>query len=102
VHDLPPVDWDLFTSIVDPISRGRSCMASASRCWSRNLPLMVKYLKDRGVYVPFNTNGMVLSEHNDRALIDAGLDELRVSLDASNRERYKAIPWQGLFRPHHP
>jgi hypothetical protein len=32
----PPaaMDWAPFASIVDPISRGRPCMASASRCWS--------------------------------------------------------------------
>ena len=45
---------------------------------------MVKYLKDRGIYVLFNTNGTVLNTRNGRALIEAGLDELRVSLDASN------------------
>jgi MoaA/NifB/PqqE/SkfB family radical SAM enzyme len=58
---------------------------------------MVKYLKDRGVYVLFNTNGTVLSERNGRALIDAGLDELRVSLDASNRESFKAIRGRDYF-----
>ena len=58
---------------------------------------MVRYLKDRGVYVLFNTNGTVLSERNGRALIDAGLDELRVSLDASNRESFKAIRGRDYF-----
>src|SRR5258708_20653343 len=61
------------------------------------LPRMVRYLKDRGVYVLFNTNGTVLSERNGRALIDAGLDELRVSLDASNRESFKAIRGRDYF-----
>src|SRR5712672_4483712 len=58
---------------------------------------MVRYLKDRGVYVLFNTNGTVLRERNCRALIDAGLDELRVSLDASNRESFKAIRGRDYF-----
>src|SRR4029079_3529015 len=44
----------------------------------RNLPKMVRYLKERGTYVLFNTNGTVLNEKNGRALIEAGLDELRV------------------------
>ena len=35
----------------------------------KNLPQMVRYLKDRGVYVLFNTNGTVLNEKNGRALI---------------------------------
>jgi MoaA/NifB/PqqE/SkfB family radical SAM enzyme len=62
-----------------------------------NLPRMVRYLKDRGVYVLFNTNGTVLSERNGRALIAAGLDELRVSLDASNRESFKAVRGRDYF-----
>ena len=52
----------------------------------KNLPKMVRYLKDRGTYVLFNTNGTVLNDKNGRALIEAGLDELRVSLDAANAE----------------
>jgi MoaA/NifB/PqqE/SkfB family radical SAM enzyme len=62
-----------------------------------NLPRMVRYLKDRGVYVLFNTNGTVLSERNGRALIAAELDELRVSLDASNRKSFKAIRGKDYF-----
>ena len=50
---------------------------------------MVRYLKDRGTYVLFNTNGTVLNEKNGRALIDAELDELRVSLDAANARSYR-------------
>jgi MoaA/NifB/PqqE/SkfB family radical SAM enzyme len=62
-----------------------------------DLPRMVRYLKDRGIYVLFNTNGTVLSERNGRALIAAGLDELRVSLDASNRESFKAVRGRDYF-----
>src|SRR5208283_4809914 len=77
----PPADmsWELFTRIVDQypaISRvvlhgiGEPMMV-------KDLPRMVRYLKDRGTYVLFNTNGTVLNDKNGRALIDAGLDELR-------------------------
>jgi len=54
-------------------------------------------LKDRGTYVLFNTNGTVLNEKNGRALIEAGLDELRVSFDAANAESYKAIRGKNYF-----
>jgi MoaA/NifB/PqqE/SkfB family radical SAM enzyme len=57
----------------------------------------VRYLKARSVYVLFNTNGTVLNEKNGRALIDAGLDELRVSLDAANRRSYLAIRGKDYF-----
>ena len=66
----------------------------------KNLPKMVRYLKDRGTYVLFNTNGTVLNERNGRALIDAGLDELRVSLDAANAQVLSGGSRQGLLQPH--
>src|SRR5712675_1030991 len=63
----------------------------------KNLPRMVRYLKDRGSYVLFNTNGTVLNDRNGRALIEAGLDELRVSLDAANAKSYRAIRGKDYF-----
>ncbi len=63
----------------------------------KHLPRMVRYLKDRGTYVLFNTNGTVLNEKNGRALIDAGLDELRVSLDASTAKSYRAVRGKDYF-----
>src|SRR5437660_7764856 len=97
----PPADlsWDLFTSIVDQVpDLVRAVLHGVGEpMLVANLPRMVRYLKERGVYVLFNTNGTVLSERNGRALIDAGLDELRVSLDASNRESFKAIRGRDYF-----
>ena len=85
----PPADmsWDLFASIVDQVpDLARAVLHGVGEpMLVANLPRMVRYLKDRSAYVLFNTNGTVLSERHGRALIDAGLDELRVSLDASNR-----------------
>ena len=63
----------------------------------RNLPRMVRYLKDHGSYVLFNTNGTLLNERNGRALIEAGLDELRVSLDASNAKSFRAVRGKDYF-----
>jgi len=61
------------------------------------LPRMVRYLKDRGTYVLFNANGTVLNDKNGRALIEADLDELRVSFDAANAESYRAIRGKNYF-----
>ena len=97
----PPADmgWDLFTSIVDQVpDLARAVLHGVGEpMLVANLPRMVRYLKDRGVYVLFNTNGTVLSERNGRALIAAALDELRVSLDASNRESFKAVRGRDYF-----
>jgi radical SAM protein with 4Fe4S-binding SPASM domain len=48
--------------------------------------------------VLFNTNGTVLNEKNGRALIAAGLDELRVSLDASTPESYIKVRGKDYFK----
>jgi MoaA/NifB/PqqE/SkfB family radical SAM enzyme len=97
----PPADmsWDLFTSIVDQIPRlHRAVLHGVGEpMLVKNLPRMVRYLKDRGTYVLFNTNGTVLNDKNGRALIDAGLDELRVSFDAANPESYRAIRGKNYF-----
>jgi MoaA/NifB/PqqE/SkfB family radical SAM enzyme len=97
----PPADmsWALFTSIVDQIPHlERAVLHGVGEpMLVKNLPKMVRYLKDRGTYVLFNTNGTVLNDRNGRALIDAGLDELRVSLDASNAESFLAIRGADFF-----
>ena len=93
------MSWDLFRSIVDQyptISRvvlhgvGEPLMVP-------NLPRMIKYLKARGTYVLFNTNGTLLNERRGRDLIASGLDELRVSLDAAEPVAFKAVRGKDAF-----
>ncbi|HEX2151962.1 MAG TPA: radical SAM protein [Stellaceae bacterium] len=97
----PPGDmsWELFTAIVDQfpnIARvvlhgvGEPMMVAA-------LPRMIRYLKDRGTYVLFNTNGTLLTERKGRELIDSGLDELRVSLDAAEPVAFKTVRGRDMF-----
>ena len=97
----PPADmsWELFTGIVDQLPNiERAVLHGVGEpMLVKNLPRMVRYLKDRGTYVLFNTNGTVLNEKNGRALIHAGLDELRVSLDASTAKSYRAIRGKDYF-----
>jgi MoaA/NifB/PqqE/SkfB family radical SAM enzyme len=97
----PPADmsWELFTSVVDQAEGlTRAVLHGVGEpMLVKSLPRMVRHLKDRGVYVLFNTNGTVLSEKNGRALIAAGLDELRVSLDAATRESYAAVRGRDYF-----
>src|SRR3990170_4007669 len=97
----PPADmsWELFTSIVDQIPNlARAVLHGVGEpMLVKNLPKMVRYLKERGAYVLFNTNGTVLNDRNGRALIDAGLDELRVSLDASNAKSFRDIRGKNYF-----
>lgn len=97
----PPADmsWELFTRIVDQVPEAKRAVLHGvgEPMLVKSLPRMVRYLKDRGVYVLFNTNGTLLNNANGRAMIDSGLDELRVSLDASNRKSYLAIRGKDYF-----
>jgi radical SAM protein with 4Fe4S-binding SPASM domain len=57
-----------------------------------NLIDMIRYAKDKGVVdVMFNTNATLLTEKNDRRLIEAGLDKLFFSFDSPYREHYNQI-----------
>jgi MoaA/NifB/PqqE/SkfB family radical SAM enzyme len=60
---------------------------------NEELARMIRYLKERnpGCAVLFNTNAVLLSDEWQRALIESGLDELRVSLDAATSATYSAI-----------
>jgi MoaA/NifB/PqqE/SkfB family radical SAM enzyme len=60
---------------------------------NRALPRMIRYAKERQpqVHVLFNSNAILLDGRWQRQLADAGLDELRISLDAASAEIYKRV-----------
>jgi MoaA/NifB/PqqE/SkfB family radical SAM enzyme len=58
---------------------------------NRDLPKMIRHLKDRGVYAIFNTNATLLTRRRQLELIESGLDELRVSIDGSTPETYLRV-----------
>ena len=97
----PPADmsWELFTSIVDQFPRiARVVLHGVGEpMMVRALPRMIRHLKDRGVYVLFNTNGTLLTQRAGRLLIDAGLDELRISLDAASAPSFALVRGRDLF-----
>lgn len=97
----PPADmsWDLFTRIVDQVPNvARVVLHGVGEpMLVKQLPRMVRYLKDRGTYVLFNTNGTLLQPKRFQELIDTGLDELRVSLDAADRESYLRVRGKDFF-----
>jgi radical SAM protein with 4Fe4S-binding SPASM domain len=97
----PPGDmsWALFTSIVDQFPGiARVVLHGVGEpMMVRALPRMIRHLKDRGTYVLFNTNGTLLTEKKGRELIDSGLDELRVSLDAAEPAAFKLVRGRDMF-----
>lgn len=97
----PPADmsWELFTKIVDQVPNvARVVLHGVGEpMLVRALPRMVRYLKDRGTYVLFNTNGTLMQPKRFQELIDTGLDELRVSLDAADRASYLKVRGKDYF-----
>jgi MoaA/NifB/PqqE/SkfB family radical SAM enzyme len=97
----PPADmsWELFTSIVDQLpDLARAVLHGVGEpMLVKNLPRMIRYLKDRGVYVLFNTNGTLLAPKKRQELIDTGLDELRVSLDAAEAKSFLKVRGKNMF-----
>ncbi|WP_407529172.1 radical SAM protein [Methylobacterium oryzisoli] len=97
----PPADmsWELFTRIVDQVPDvARVVLHGVGEpMLVKSLPRMIRYLKDRGTHVLFNTNGTLMQPKRFQELIDTGLDELRVSLDAADRASYLKVRGKDFF-----
>ena len=97
----PPADmsWELFTSIIDQVPNiARVVMHGVGEpMLVKNLPQMIRYLKARGIYTLFNTNGTLLTPRKQRELIETGLDELRVSVDAADAQTFLAVRGKDMF-----
>ena len=94
--DMP---WELFTTLIDQYPKiARVVLHGIGEpMLVKDIAQRVKYLKDRNIYVLFNTNGTLLNDTNGRALIEAGLDELRVSLDAAESEVFQMVRGKDFF-----
>jgi MoaA/NifB/PqqE/SkfB family radical SAM enzyme len=93
------MSWALFTKIVDQVPDiSRVVMHGVGEpMLVKNLPEMIRYLKARGVYALFNTNGTLLTAKRGRELIETGLDELRISLDAADAKTFLAVRGKDFF-----
>jgi MoaA/NifB/PqqE/SkfB family radical SAM enzyme len=55
------------------------------------LPEIIGYFKDRAVHVLFNSNALLLNSEKAARIIDSGLDELRISMDAATANTYASM-----------
>jgi len=97
----PPMDlsWELFTRIVDQAPNiARVVLHGVGEpMLVRDLPRMIRYLKARGTHVLFNTNGTLLAPRKQMEIIETGLDELRVSLDAAEAATFLKVRGKDMF-----
>jgi len=93
------MSMELFTSIVDQVPNvARVVLHGVGEpMLVKHLPQMIRYLKQRGTYVLFNTNGTLLAKNKRREIIETGLDELRVSLDAAEAASFLKVRGKDMF-----
>lgn len=64
----------------------------------RRLEDRIRYIKESGhSKVKFFSNGALLKEDRIRGLIDAGLDEIKISIDGADREEFERIRYPLKF-----
>lgn len=64
---------------------------------NKNIFQMIAYVKKNGINTSLQTNGLLLGRETGKLLLDAGLDLLTVSLDASSAEIYDKVRPGGDF-----
>jgi MoaA/NifB/PqqE/SkfB family radical SAM enzyme len=91
--------WTRFRHIVDqfPVLERVLLHGIGEPLLNPELARMIAHLDARGASVLFNSNAISLSVARAEALIDSGLDELRVSLDASTAATYARIRGADAF-----
>jgi MoaA/NifB/PqqE/SkfB family radical SAM enzyme len=85
--------WEQFRQVVDQLPHIQRAILHGigEPLLNPELPRFIAYLKGRGAHVLFNTNGVLLDEKRGSMLVEAGLDELRISLDAVTPELYHKL-----------
>ena len=92
-EDDRDLSYDNFRRIVDqfPVLDRVVLHGLGEPLLNKDLPRMITYLKARGTYVLFNSNGILLNAKRGQSLIDAGLDEYRLSMDGATRATYAHV-----------
>lgn len=64
---------------------------------NRELAKIIHWLKEQKIYVLFNSNGTLINKRWREALLESGLDEIRLSLDAATPESFALVRGKPLF-----
>lgn len=55
----------------------------------KNLPELIKYAHEAGIYTSTSTNGQLIDNESAKAIVESGLDKLIVSIDGTTQETYE-------------
>lgn len=95
-----------FTRIVDQLAalpfalKELQYHGNGEPLMNKKLPDFVRYAKARGVALKhrLTTNGTMLTPKNLESVLDAGIDEIHVSLDVAERDGYKELKGCDLYQ----
>jgi len=88
------LSMDTFRKIIDQIGKDKLIMLNLHKdgepLLNRDIPEMVEYAleKEAANIVHLNTNGILLNGKTGRGVIEKGIDDITVSIDASHEETY--------------
>ena len=87
------MSWENFRRVVDQFPQLERVVLHGigEPLLNKDLPRFIAHLKERGSEVLFNTNAILLDQKRGDSLVEAGLDELRVSLDAVTPKLYAQL-----------
>lgn len=93
------MDLDLFKETIDQVKdfpeqiKRMYLFAHGESLLNKNLPEMIAYAReqDAAKVIQITTNGSLLNPELNMKLINAGLDELRVSIEGLSSGRYKDV-----------
>lgn len=89
------MDMELFRKIIDQAVESdvyeASLFLAGESLLHKQLPEMVEYTVSRGIESWLVTNGVLLTRDKSQALLDAGLENIWISLDGDCKEDYEAL-----------
>ncbi|MBA7506269.1 GTP 3',8-cyclase [subsurface metagenome] len=89
------MSMDLFRKIIDDAAQSgirRVCLHLYSEPLLDSLLFeRIKYVKSKGLWVEFASNGTPLTRDKIDLILDSGLDSINFSIDAATRETYRKI-----------
>lgn len=97
------MDWELAKNIIAQFAKGNG---KSLKLIYRGEPLLhialllktIRLSKSLGIVrVVINTNGMLLNGKTARSLIESGLDQISISVDACTPETYSLLHGQDIF-----
>ncbi|MFH1742888.1 MAG: SPASM domain-containing protein [bacterium] len=98
------MDWALYTKLIDEIGDHEplymlNLHKDGEPLLHPKLPQMIQTAKEKGVskVIHFNTNGVLLCGDRARELLDSGIDDITVSIDAAREETFQKIKGKSLL-----